>query len=458
MKHKKAGLIGNVSDENLMALRDPKLYTDDENKFINLLSLKHDAIAQPIGSFTHKIQKYASDIDINEVVTIKNNNFNVFISDLQDNIRKILKAKNVYFSDFKAGLDVRYPNDKEKFVLRWSPQEILNGYKVLEGGVKISLIDAVKMVSILKMDLIVFTNNRFIEESAFYILESVTPEGKKFINVPADYYEIFKEALKKDIKKYSTNGENFKIFKAVKRMWSLARLTKDTNMLRALKPLIDSNLSLLGQINADLETLELLVDKISTYSLNIPNNQMIDSIELIGKKLSNVADINLDYKIINNLIKELTNFLKKKNIKSFEPFKKTLELFHDYLLSVINKEALEYMKYSGLIPIPSMYLPTNIKAGIIYDDQSNSTFKKKRYSLAGCNNPNSQFCPKNKGGRMHPKYYADNYIQSWMTKDDRKELIKKFNEYKKKLSNKDFDMWLECIKGEGVLSTNCDLN
>lgn len=359
------GIINVINDHNLIAQRDTRLYTEDEKHFINLLKIKHDAVISPIGSFTLKAQKYPSDIDINQTITIKQNNFKTFVNDLKGIVSNILKTPMVYFSDFKAGVDSRYPNDKDKFILRWSPQEILNGYKILPGNVRISLEKAVSMKGILKMDIIVYWNGRFIEESTFFILQK---EDGSYINVPDDFYEIFVDALKKDIYKYSQKGENFKLFKSVKRMWSLARLMRDYNMLRKLKPMIVSDLSLLGQINADLETIKLLTEKTN----NLPIKEINEAINLFGKNLSTIADITFDEEKLVGLL----DYLKQCNNKRCDgKFNHALEELHNYLLEVINSETLQYMKSVNLYPIELDYI--------------------KRPMAGGCNNPNSPLCPKN---------------------------------------------------------------
>jgi hypothetical protein len=369
------GVINSIDDANLIAQRDPALYTDDERSFINLLRIKHDANIKPIGSFTLKVQKYPSDIDINQVVVIKKHNFKTFVNDLKSIVRNILKRPLVYYSDFKAGVDSRYPDDKDKFVLRWSPKEVLKGYKTLPGDVKMTLEESVSMKGILKMDIIVYSNGRFIEESTFFILED---ENGSYINVPQDFYSVFIDALKKDIYKYSQHGKNFKLFKAVKRMWSLARLNRDYNMLRTLKPFIVSNLSLLGQISADLETIELLEEKTNKW----PTKEINNAINLFAKNLSTVADMNLDQDMIISLI----NTLKSCNGKKCNgKFNKALEEFHDYLLEVINSNTLQYMKGIKLYPIPLNYINREMKGG--------------------CTNSESPTCPKNIQNKILERLY-----------------------------------------------------
>lgn len=362
------GLIHKITNDDLIANRNPKLYSDDERKYIDLISVR-DSIVDPIGSFTYKIQKYPSDIDINQTIKIKNGNFKTIVNQLKRIAVNIMKAKNVYFSDFKAGVDVRYPEDRDKYILRWTIPEILLGKKVLPGNKIITLEEVLQMKSVLKLDIIVFTDGRFIETSTFFILEKLNDNGTtEFINIPANFFEMFTEELKREVLKY-TKPETLKFFKAVKRMWSLARVTKDIKMLKKLEPLINSNLSLVSQINADLETLELLLDKTN----DIPIEKIIQTINSIGKRLSTIIDIKLDDNMLANELQKVKDLLSNYNGDK-EGIKHIFESIHDYLLNALNSETYKYLKIHKLFPINKKYLPDekNIKSpvgnGLIFDE------------------------------------------------------------------------------------------
>lgn len=359
------GLIHNIKNSDLIANRNPKLYTDDERRYIELISIKHDSLIQPIGSFTYKIQKYPSDIDINQTIKIRNNNFKMIANHLKEIAINIMKAKDAYFSDFKMGVDERFLDDRDKFIVRWTIPEIVLGYKVLPGNKILKVEDAMKMISPMKLDVILFNGDRFIEASTFFILEKIKDDGSaEYVNIPKDFFERFQSQLKDEIQKYI----NSKIFKSVKRMWSLARVRKDFNMLKVLEPMINSNLSLLSQINADLETLGLILNKANA----IPINEMIKTMNSVGKRLSTIADIKLDEAYLVDKIDRIKYLLSNYNgdkIKILE----NLDLLHNHLLNIINRETTEYMKINELLPIPNDYLPSKKGKGFI------GNFTKKAY-------------------------------------------------------------------------------
>lgn len=396
------GLIHRISNSELLATRDPKYYTEDEKKYIDLLSVDGSEV-QPLGSFTFKIQKYPSDIDINQTIKIRNNNFKVIADNLRNIAMRIMREKNVYFSDLKLGIDSRYPNNKDKFIVRWSINDLINGYKMLPDNKVLTIEDALKMQSVIKLDIIGFTDNRFIEASTFFLLEKIDNDGNiTYVNVPADFFDKYIEALKGEVLKY-TSEPNIKYFKAVKRMWSLARINKDMKTLKKLEPMINSNLSLLGQINADLETLVLLIEK----TQNLPNNKKpykeIDlTLNSIGKRISTITDIDIDDSFVINKLEKA-----RKLINNYDHgIINELEELHDYILSIINAESYLYMTKHKIYPIDKAYLPSasgglflkpvklinnDFARNLIYQGLKYLKQKKQR---GGCDNPDSFSCPK----------------------------------------------------------------
>jgi hypothetical protein len=93
--------------------------------------------------------------------------------------------------------------------------------------------------------------------------------GKDINNPLSDYVK----SLQVDIIKYKAT----KIFKAIKRIWSLSLFKKDYNTLNSLKKLIKSNIALLAQINADIETLKLLITKNKQIILYVDSKNEIAS-------------------------------------------------------------------------------------------------------------------------------------------------------------------------------------
>lgn len=352
------GLIHEYSNEALLKSRNPEFYTDDEKEIIDILKLNNseNTLVQPVGSFTYSIQKYPSDIDLNQIVTVSH--ISTFVSDLKKLIKKIERyssdKRSVFFTDFKAGID---PNDAKKG-LKWSSLEIIDGKKKVKGdnfNGYVYLEDALLEQSVIKLDIVVISHeiSRIIEASTFFILYS--EKDGKYVNVPQNFFDLFVDGVKKDILKYSSIGKDFKLFKAIKRMWSLARLTKDISMLQKLAPIIDSNLSLLGQINADIETIILLIEKYGKSIIKIDGIQNV--LNGFEKRLSTIVDVESILENYDEMAKSI-EILKNLSYRGWGSNAEViLERLHNQILDIINESSLEFMRSKDLWPIPKSYLP-----------------------------------------------------------------------------------------------------
>jgi hypothetical protein len=163
--------------------------------------------------------------------------------------------------------------------------------------------------------------------STFFILKS----NDGIINVDKNFFDNIQEELFNDIQKY----RNIKPFKAAKRLWSLSKIRHDVETLNKLEYLINSSLSILSQINADIETLQLLINK----NINYDKNYILIEIDTFIDRITRILDIDLIEDEIIKMIRDIkTSFINNdNNIIS------NLTKLHDYLLSIINKETLEYL-------------------------------------------------------------------------------------------------------------------
>jgi hypothetical protein len=227
-----------------------------------------------------------------------------------------LDEQTVFFSDFKAG------------GLHWTKQQIMDGFNG-----ELALSDACFIKDVIKLDIIAPYNERYLEMSTFFVLKSLN----EYINVESNYFESFRRSLLEDIAHYQES----KPFKAIKRVWSLARLGNDNQILDLLHELIRSNIALIAQINADVETLILLVEHSSNYNLDF----VLAELDGFRERLSPILDISIDVEKVNLMIdniKLLFNFAESAN-ESGKNIIGSLTRLHNYLLKVINKETLEYL-------------------------------------------------------------------------------------------------------------------
>ncbi len=310
----KGGLVGDIPISKLKAVKKESEVPAQIKEYIDLMRIPGTEVIR-VGSNALKIQPYFSDIDIMNIVSYNKDSeevINIFINNLKKILENILTLPNVFFSDFKAG------------GLHWTVEEIMNGTK--DG---LGLNYACKIKGVVKLDLIAPYDGRYVEMSTFYILKG----NSGYINVNDDYFSNFENSLKEDIVEYKDS----KPFKAVKRVWSLARMRNDLGRLNELKNLINSNVALLGQINADLETIKLLLEHGSAYDLNF----VISELNGFKGKISNILDIQMDEEKIDILLDLLINQFTTK--QSNRVLIATIDRLHDYILEVINKETNEYL-------------------------------------------------------------------------------------------------------------------
>lgn len=236
--------------------------------------------------------------------------------------------------------------------LRWSAEEVLYAYKVLPGGIGLNLFDAVMESKIINIELIEVIGNKFTEISNFFFLLYYSPNGTiHSINAPQESYDNFPEFYRKELKEnihklYYTKLEiNF--LKLAKRYFSYGRFFKNQQLVRAVYPLLNSNMGLAGQVKSELVTIEKLVENVPFDT--IPINVLHDHLESIKGRLANILEIPLNildsFNIgINEIIDQhyLTpDFI----LQRISPVKK-------YLGELTNEYSLNYLSKVNLIPPP----------------------------------------------------------------------------------------------------------
>lgn len=335
-----AGLIGEIDINQLDSVKSDDEIPEIIKNYVKMITIPNTEIIR-VGSSMAKIQPFFSDVDVMNIIFKKINSENVvkfFIEELKKITLKISQDKNTFFSDFKAG------------GLHWTLENIQQ-----EKNKELTLFDACFIKDVIKLDIICPYDGRYIEMSTFFVLKSIN----EYINVESNYFDNFKKSLLKDIANY----QETKPFKAIKRVWSLTKITKDYKTLDLLQELIKSNIALLAQINADIETLILLVEHKSKYDLEFVLNEL----DGFRERLSPILDIKLDFEKINLMIDNIKLLFKFENLNESETnIIGSLNKLHNYLNSIINKETLDYLS-SIQYKFPVEKSNTNID---LSDDQS----------------------------------------------------------------------------------------
>lgn len=371
-------------------------YTNPTIEAIDAITSRNFPETLPVGSYVYRIQKYPGDIDIREdLYAVDGDAIGTLVQMIQEIVRQIQQDKNSYFADFKAGTDSQfgismdtvrpeqmivwlkmlhddrritddeYINMKElvvhdpseqqqdllkdavraKYILRWTPDEILQGYKVLSGGRIKMLADAIQEPEIIKIDTWSWLDGRFVELSNFLILFA---NGERTNIEQGDYIE----SMKHDLTKY-LSAHYYNPFKALKRMWVLAVAFGDHEKLDKLNPLINSNTSILYQVVSDLKALKDMVKVIEKP----PYSKMSKEVEAMKRRLSNT---NVDDSIFY-LLEDISSLMGDEDYESDRKYTPILSMLSHIIArmsSIMNTEAMDYAMDNNLIPISGRYLET----------------------------------------------------------------------------------------------------
>jgi hypothetical protein len=337
----------------------------------------------PIGSYSYRIQKYPSDIDMLEEVVgccSVSEVVNEFTKNLQKIVEILLSKQNHYFMEIKAGLDERFLIDmdnlenvinkvnelrkqelisneeyqviidsqnlneidkilRDHYVIRWTADEVLKGEKLLPGGGMITLQQAMRQKSKINIEIIAYVNGRFIDVSNFFILVLNNPGGpEQVINLPQDIYDNFDDyfvgTLKDAIVDLLDEGE---YFKAIKRMWSLARFEHDEGTIFNLKPIISGDVSALNQVKADLAAIIKLYKK----SFNPPHELVIKELSEMKDRISN--NLLIDRKDLDNHNQQLDKAIELMQANDLTSALTILEYLMKHFKEKVNSEAKKFL-------------------------------------------------------------------------------------------------------------------
>ncbi len=307
-------------DQRVLDRRFSKDFSTDTLSAIHKVTVNMNTL--PVGTFKYKVFKYPGDIDLFEIVEgcCTFNDTRLKASEAIQSIAKNIETDNLFFSDFKAGYDYRFkiytgiigdqimdynadlirrdfknlleanllscdeyqnfiklvpdvPNLegliklnedlRDLWVLRWSLEEILQGYKVLRGNYKLYLDTALTQGTIVKLDVIAKLtgdSSRYVEITNFFMIKQRDRYGNEIILT--EELEDYDQSLLGDVYKYYDHNT----LKAVKRLWMYLAFKKDICDLSIFTPLFSSKIAYYGQIISDIDVAITLLNSKLPYS------------------------------------------------------------------------------------------------------------------------------------------------------------------------------------------------
>lgn len=373
------------------------------NKYIKIFNLLKfdDKSTDLIGSFQFSSPFFWRDIDFQSIIlgySTKDELYEKTEKTLKKIFSKILKTKDVFISEFKMGFDHRFliklndPNfmnkigdlveddliknseyilisrlykskDLEKkvelkeiirnlFTIRWNSSELKKGYKILKKNKKITLSEALRQNTLIKLDIYALIAGRYVELTNVFnmILINNNDKSMDFVNITKNRLnQTYQDLMISEINKHSSNLF-FQPFKIVKRLWflskSLINYPEFQRLLKIMTTIIQSSIGRLNQMEADLTVL----NNILKYQKSINWFNFIDEMESFKNRFGNVFDIRYDENLVFNLIDEIIKNLHKKSKNNL--IINLTELIN-YTKKLVDDETISYLKEYKLFPIPN---------------------------------------------------------------------------------------------------------
>jgi hypothetical protein len=373
---------------SIVARKDyPGGYPEDALNILRAMSFTNGKNIRIVGSMSLRSQVYAGDYDADEIISTHGSK-DIAVRDLVRKFKQLVKniqsIPNTYISDIKSGsieewviihdnyshtkslakleelysegiiTEKLYRDGKHRIkphvsklellalqrdfrpnVIRWTPREVLLGFKKLQDGRKFTLHEAFQTPIITKLDVVSWVqNNRFTDFSVIYQFK----HNGKLLNPGMGDVD---ESLRKNIFMLYHEGNYFKM---AKRMFALAKYKKYNDILEKLSPLFNGDVGRLYMVYGDIGTLESILD----INESIPHSKIDFEIDQFKGRLSNIAlekYINREHEIFGLIDKLVTM-----RSNSREHMKDLLEKIKTILSTLMSSYAKIYLTSMKLMP------------------------------------------------------------------------------------------------------------
>ena len=292
-----------------------KSINEHNNELINLFNnLSITNKYNIVGSFSTQGIYFPSDVDLNENIKIKSQKDIISTNKkLQKVFKYINDNKNIFFTDFKIGVD---ENNES---LHWTFDEIMKGKKnnkhfnesLLDGTVKLDIIYRLNF-------------GDFVEISMIY---QINPKKLDLVN-----------DLKNDIKEYLKIGRSYK---ALKRCFSLYTIQNNHKKLYILMKLFNTDIGLVAKVISEIT---IYIQLLELYS----NRISIKEIDFSIQELKYYLGCIFRFKIPNKIFQKLDKICQIKTVK-----KLIIELnkMNDYFKKLLEEQTNIWLTFNkNIIP------------------------------------------------------------------------------------------------------------
>lgn len=367
----------------------PEGYPSDALEILKAMSFTDGKDVRVVGSMALRSQIYAGDYDADEIVNTRGPR-NIALRELVRKFKSIIKnlqtIPNTYVGDIKSGsieewviihdtynherslkqLKKLYDEDiihktvyedgKKRIkphvsklellalrrdfrpnIIRWTPREVMLGFKVLQDKRKFTLEEAFQTPTITKVDVVAWVqNNRFTDFSMIYQFK----HNGTFLNPGMGDIET---SIRENIFMLHHEGNYFKM---AKRMFALAKYNGHTDVMMKLSPLFNGDVGRIYMVYGDIGTLESLLELKHT----IPYEKIDFEIDQFKGRLSNIGlDKYLHHESeLFGLIDKLVTL--RRTQYSHEHMKELLGKMKDILSDLMSFYAKSYLVKTKMMP------------------------------------------------------------------------------------------------------------
>jgi hypothetical protein len=349
------------SYKNIIRSKLPSSYPDFLLDNVALMSIDKNK-SSLVGSYSFAYPQFPSDIDLREVVDegyTYEGVVDFFKFAIQKKVLEIQSKPFHWVMEIKIGFNPLYPN--KEVPMRWSVRDIMNGYIVLEDNSVIDIKDAIRQKSVINMEVIGVTNNKFTDMSTFFALvyrdkkgalHSVNLPDASVINFPSFYVKELKESI-------AILLEGGAYAKIVKRLFSLGKFIGDSKLINKIAWFINSPYAIAGQKRAELTIISKIIK--FTGGIGLPIEILTNQLMNIKNALSNVIVIPDHYlEMLNkNIDKAYNIYIYEMSHQGSIELQDTryIDQVAEQLYGFVNEHAEEYLETVGLLPMPDKYLP-----------------------------------------------------------------------------------------------------
>ena len=265
---------------------------------------------------------------IQEDETLQDYNY----STAKQRLETIYKQHIISKQEYKEALSLLKPSlNIEEFyalkklvrfgIVRWTPKEIMKGEKKLRDGRKFTLYDGMQDNSMMKLDVVAYIVDKYVELSMIY--RSTSQQSSNIV-----------ESIKQDIIFYDSIGNHYR---ALKRAFSLCRYdAKYCQDADKVVRILNSDVGIMYQIVNDIHALYYVIQ----HSKSIPKAHVKQTINTIQNKMGHIYSSKDYLHKEPKLLYTLQQVLKKPQKKMIHILMK-LEVVLTNLLNARTKELME---------------------------------------------------------------------------------------------------------------------